>query len=76
MNRVVLDCMVFIKIIGYDIWVGFIFFQLNFFFIKINIKMVSIFVEIDNIKVVYKYIWKDGMKELFGFYKIKVSKDS
>ena len=33
-------------------------------------------VEIDNIKVVYKHIRKDGTKESFGFHKTKVSKDS
>ena len=46
------------------------------FFIKINIKTVSTLVEIDNIKVVYKHIRKDGTKESFGFHKTKVSKDS
>ena len=50
--------------------------RLNFFFIKINIKTVSTLVEIDNIKVVYKHIRKDGTKELCGFHKTKVSKDS
>ena len=48
----------------------------HFFFIKINIKTVSTLVEIDNIKVVYKHIRKDGTKESFGFHKTKVSKDS
>ena len=51
-------------------------YKLNFFFIKINIKTVSTLVEIDNIKVVYKHIRKDGTKESFGFHKTKVSKDS
>ena len=46
------------------------------FRIKINIKTVSTLVEIDNIKVVYKHIRKDGTKESFGFHKTKVSKDS
>ena len=42
----------------------------------INIKTVSTLVEIDNIKVVYKHIRKDGTKESFGFHKTKVSKGS
>ena len=33
-------------------------------------------VDIDNIKVVYKHIRKDGTKESFEFHKTKVSKDS
>ena len=41
-----------------------------------NIKTVSTLVEIDNIKVVYKHIRKDGTKESFGVHKTKVSKDS
>ena len=39
-------------------------------------KTVSTLVEIDNIKVVYKHIRKNGTKELSGFHKTKVSKDS
>ena len=42
---------------------------------KINMKRVRSVVEIENMKVVYKEMGKDGRKELWGFDKRKVRKD-
>ena len=41
---------------------------------KINMKRVRSVVEIENMKVVYKEMGKDGRKEWLGFHKTKVSK--
>ena len=55
---------------------GLVIFLLAEFFHQDKYQTVSTLVEIDNIKVVYKQIRKDGTKESFGFHKTKVSKDS
>ena len=59
-NGKITDLMVFAKTIGNNIAITFVFFQLDFLFIKPYVKTLVCLLKINHIEIIYKHIREDG----------------